>query len=115
MEGEKEREASQDEAEGGDEFVSWGNMSVNLYYALVNLAIMLGSIGLLMVAYWLFKWATASCPHASPPVYSAQTSCGQASGPSLLLGGMMHARACVFSCVCWVVLTSFDAVSRLLL
>jgi hypothetical protein len=48
----------EEDEEGG----SWGDMFVNLYYALVNLSIMLGAIGLLMVAYWLLKWATVSCP-----------------------------------------------------
>lgn len=47
-------EEVEDEEDGG----SWGDMFVNMYYALVNLGIMLGSIGLMMVAYWLLKWAT---------------------------------------------------------
>jgi hypothetical protein len=50
------------EDEEDEEVGSWGDMFVNLYYALVNLSIMLGAIGLLMVAYWLLKWATVSCP-----------------------------------------------------
>jgi hypothetical protein len=31
---------------------SWADMFVNMYYALVNICIMLGSISLLLVAYW---------------------------------------------------------------
>ena len=54
----QEAEDGDDEADVG----TWGGLFVNLYYALVNLGIMLGSIGLLMVAYWLLKWATASGP-----------------------------------------------------
>lgn len=45
----------EDEDEG-----SWGNLLVNLYYALVNLGVMLGAMALIMVAYWLLKWATVS-------------------------------------------------------
>ena len=43
-----------------DDDGSWGNFVVNLYYAVVNLGIMLGSLALLMVSYWLLKWATVS-------------------------------------------------------
>lgn len=37
-----------------------GTMIVNLYYALMNLAITLGAVAIMMVAFWLFKWANVS-------------------------------------------------------
>ena len=49
-----------------DDIGGWGNLFVNLYYALVNLGIMLGSLALLMVAYWLLKWATVRTCSAPP-------------------------------------------------
>jgi hypothetical protein len=47
------------EYEEGED-LSWGNMFVNIYYGLMNLTITLGSVGLLLAAYWLFKWANVS-------------------------------------------------------
>ncbi len=38
----------------------FGNMMATIYYTLVNLLASLGSLVLMMVAHWLFKWATVS-------------------------------------------------------
>ena len=59
--------ADADDAEEEAEEGSWGALFVNMYYSLVNLGIMLGSIGLLMIAYWLPKWATASSSAPASP------------------------------------------------
>mmetsp|Transcript_36424 Transcript_36424/g.74772 ORF Transcript_36424/g.74772 Transcript_36424/m.74772 type:complete len:212 (+) Transcript_36424:131-766(+) len=37
-----------------------GTMLINIYYALMNMAITLGAVGILMVAFWLFKWANCT-------------------------------------------------------
>jgi len=67
--------ADADDAEEEAEEGSWGALFVNLYYSLVNLGVMLGSIGLLMVAYWLLKWATASSSALSPGSPCIAASC----------------------------------------
>jgi hypothetical protein len=38
----------------------FGNMMATIYYTLVNLLATLGSLVLLIVAHWIFKWATVS-------------------------------------------------------
>ncbi|KAJ1496316.1 hypothetical protein T484DRAFT_1923966 [Baffinella frigidus] len=59
-------EDDEEEEEG-----SFGSMMVNIYYALMNLAITLGAVGIMLVAYWLFKWANCrdcccnACNHGS--------------------------------------------------
>ena len=52
--------AAEEEDVDDEDSGSWGNLFVNMYYALVNLGIMLGALALIMVAYWLLKWATVS-------------------------------------------------------
>lgn len=67
-------EDDEEEEEG-----SFGSMMVNIYYALMNLAITLGAVGIMLVAYWLFKWANVrssasqQCPCARRhPALSSQ-------------------------------------------
>lgn len=40
-----------------EEETTCGSMLANIYYALINLAITLGSVALILVSYWLFNWA----------------------------------------------------------
>ncbi len=60
---ERQAAAGENEAEDEDDG-SCGNLLVNLYYALVNLGVMLGAMALIMVAYWLLKWATVSAAYS---------------------------------------------------
>lgn len=39
-----------------DDEITWGELIANCYYSFINLAITLGSMGLLMTAYWIYKW-----------------------------------------------------------
>lgn len=53
--------------EEGDEPMSWGQVLMNTYYGLMNVGITLGSIGVILSAYWLYKWANvrfiSNCMH----------------------------------------------------
>ena len=86
--------AEQDEVEDEDEG-SWGNLLVNLYYALVNLGVMLGAMALIMVAYWLLKWATVSA--ADPPGAHREAAFG---GAACCAAEISRRRAASRRCLC---------------
>ena len=46
-----------DDDDEEEEEGSFGSMVVNMYYGLMNLSITLGAVAMMLVAYWLFKWA----------------------------------------------------------
>ncbi|EKX38645.1 hypothetical protein GUITHDRAFT_154644, partial [Guillardia theta CCMP2712] len=57
----KRKEEEEEEEEGEEEEDgSWRDFIVNFYYAMVNVGITLGSVALIMIAYWLFKFATCT-------------------------------------------------------